>query len=158
MGGRLFWMVFAIELLGPIAAHAQDSDWPPPVKAAIDERQAYCKGEAKPLRLGDSAIRKLDLAGDGHLDYILDDSEVTCAGDYFECGSGGCGVSIFMQTTAGYTKVFDNIGGKISIARHGKGYMVGIPQRDGHGLRLVFAKGCAFDLAHRGARLCKAVN
>ncbi|HWG04300.1 MAG TPA: hypothetical protein VG271_04735 [Beijerinckiaceae bacterium] len=158
MVGRLIWIAFAIELLGPIAAHAQDADWPPPVKAAIGERQAYCKGETKPLQLGDGAIRKLDLAGDGHVDYILDDSKVSCAGDYMECGSGGCGVLIFMQTTAGYTKVFDDIGGKISIARHGKGYMVGIPQRDGPVLRLVFAKGCAVDLAHRGTRHCKAAN
>ena len=137
-------------------AFAQDADLPAPVKAALDEREAYCTSEKKPLKLGTNAIRKLDLSGEGHVDYILDDSAVSCGDEFGWCGSGGCSAAIFMQTAKGYTKVFDDLGGGLKITRRGKGYMVVISQRGGAGARLVFDNGCAVNLAKGKSRSCKA--
>jgi hypothetical protein len=139
-------------------ARAQDAEPPAPVKAALDERRAYCANEKKPFKLGRDAIRKLDLSGEGHVDYILDDSAVSCGDAFAWCGSGGCSVAIFMQTANGYMKVFDDLAGSLKITRKGNGYMVVMPQRGGAGARLVFDNGCAVDLANGKSRSCKAAE
>jgi hypothetical protein len=147
-------LIFLVTSIGALAL-AQDADLPTKVKAALDVRRADCNDQKKPFKLGPDAIRKLDLSGEGHADYILDDSAVSCGGEYGWCGSGGCGVVIFMQTANGYAKVFDDLGGSLKVMRKDKGYMIVVPQRDSAGARLVFDHGCAVNLAHGKSRSCK---
>lgn len=149
----LFGGLFAAPL--GVRAWADEPNFPACLSAALDERRSFCAESNKQLKLGPLAIRRLDLSGEGNADYILDDSAVSCGDEHGWCGSGGCSVSIYMQTANGYAEVYNDLAQSVQVSPRRKGYQVVVTKRIGPGDRLVFDNGCAVDLAHDKSRSCK---
>ena len=83
---------------------------PPTVVTEIKEMEDSCRDRPNGLIKTDlSAIKILDITGDGLSDYIIDDSTIACESGLasFHHGNGGVGIVIFAGTKNGALKVFD---------------------------------------------------
>jgi hypothetical protein len=157
--GRIFKIALAGVLSWPfsVAVHAQDASLPNTIKEWFAEDRANCESEHKKYTLGADAIRKLDLSGDGLTDYVIYDEHTTCGGLPTGCGSGGCGLTIFMQTPKGLMRVFNDVGGPLKISKNGKGYLLQLSRKPegGGDINLVFSDYCAIDLTNHMTRMCE---
>jgi hypothetical protein len=93
---RAACLLAAILVSGPAAT--QPADLPTPLLARLDALRADCAGfEGGALTLGEDAISRPDLNGDGNADWALDTHAMTCssAASLF-CGTGGCSVSFMV--------------------------------------------------------------
>lgn len=85
----LVFLIFALPAL------ADETELPPELQAIVGQRTVECSAfEDGVLSLEDGAIQRIDLDGDGEVDWVLDEFFFRCstAASLF-CGTGGCGVN-----------------------------------------------------------------
>ena len=115
---RILILIACLAGLVPAAAVATAAPaggaptYPKEIQAALDRENKEClaQGGGTGAKFGPSIVRTIDLNGDGRLDYIIDLKDTTCDGfeSYF-CGTGGCGVEIFIAHRNGsYRSIFGN--------------------------------------------------
>jgi hypothetical protein len=100
---------FAVLVLVPAAAAAQEKSYPAEVRAVLAEARKACTDEeGKRVRFAPQAVRKLDLTGDGRADFIVDLNHAKCDDrDTTFCGTGGCDFTILVaKPDGGFTQVF----------------------------------------------------
>lgn len=87
----------------PALAGAQDRLLPPQMAERLSAIEAECSGlDGGETTVGRYAFRQVDLTGDGTLDWVFNQREVTCSSTTSppSCGTGGCVVSFQAANTA----------------------------------------------------------
>ena len=83
------------EAPGPAANESEQI--PPIVTSAWGPLSAECKRQGGVARLAPRFLSVADINRDGHSDYIIDFAQFSCDGGVVSgCGSGGCGLDIYM--------------------------------------------------------------
>jgi len=104
-------LLAALACLISVVALAQVAPYPREVEAVLADARKECSDQgASEVKLPATAVRKLDLTGDGRDGYIVDMNEAECVGSpAVYCGTGGCNLTILVARRDGsYKTVFDD--------------------------------------------------
>jgi hypothetical protein len=91
------------------------------VPAAIGAE--YEKADESACKVPARAVRQVYFQGDRTPFYVVDEHEVECkeVGSSPYCGSGGCGLSVFVQMSDGYKSILNDLVVRHSIRKIGRG-------------------------------------
>jgi hypothetical protein len=115
--------ILTITCLLTAASLAEEDQYPPEVRAVLDEAREYCSSQGgRRLELDRNAVRKVELTGQGRGDFVIDLTYTTCVdAEYAFCGSGGCDLTIVVaKRSGGYARVFSQqVNGYDVLGRRG---------------------------------------
>ncbi|MFB2532378.1 hypothetical protein ACEYYB_00145 [Paracoccus sp. p4-l81] len=115
------WIMAGLLALGGAGA-AWAEALPAPVRDALKKEAALCRDMGGgPQGPGPAAVLAGDANGDGQPDYVIDRGEVGCNGATVSCGSGGCGLTLFLSGPKGVVRAWDGLG---TAPKLGKGKLV----------------------------------
>jgi hypothetical protein len=145
--------ILAVVLVSPLPALA--APYPPPIAAAVREREKACTDQGGRPAASARFVRRVNLDGDGKDDFIIHDGLFRCTkGTPGFCGSGGCGMAVFLSSARGGLKrVLEETGSGYGVTKARGGARVTFRTRRGPATYR-FAGGCAIPVAGGGERRC----
>jgi len=130
----------------PLAALATDA--PATLRAEYEKPDEYgCKLPA-------TAVQVLDLAGDGASYYVVDEGKLVCKGANPFCGSGGCGVSVYVMKNGAPKSILNDLVQRFRLRRAGRGYELLTIHKTVSPSVFRFAKGCSIEVGSKDGPSC----
>jgi hypothetical protein len=112
---------------------------PPSIRADYEKPDEYaCKVPAK-------AVQRVDLQGDGTPFFIVDEGRLICKGSPY-CGSGGCGVTVYVRSGQGFKAILNELVQRYSVRKAGAGSELLLQFKTAGKARYRFEKGCAVEI------------
>ena len=103
MNRRVAFLFFACSMTAAFAARAAAADLAAPVATDLKAAAATCT-EVGGKAQTDAAVKRADLNGDGHEDYVLDIGSINCEGAASVYGDREKGVTVYVGDGAGGAK------------------------------------------------------
>jgi hypothetical protein len=103
------------------------TDYPVAVRKVLSEAVLFCRQQdGGKLEFAPDTVRKIDLNGDGRIDYVVSFRKVICPEmRHIFCGTGGCGTHFMVTQPNGTIRVLyaDNIHNYRMLRRKGPGWV-----------------------------------
>ena len=141
---RPFLVICSLLLMvHPLAA----KELPSQIKYLYEESEEFgCK-------IVDGSFQILKLQGDNVNFFVIDSSKIPCKKTAF-CGSGGCGLEIYVEKFGSYKKIFDDLVQGHFFKKSKKGYELFVERKTVGTARYRFDSKCAKEVGKNDDPLC----
>jgi hypothetical protein len=128
-----------------------------PVRAAeipASIRAEYENADSEGCKLPARAAQLLDLQGDGTEFYVVDSLKLDCPGVNPYCGSGGCGVDVFVRKPEGFVRILQDSVQSFRLSKIGGGYQLVTRHKTLGPTRYEFVRSCAVEIGSQEPPSC----